>query len=300
MSCLLFVPSGDMRKFRKAEYLDCEGIVLDLEDAVLPAHKQAARDFAAQQLAAVEHSQGLETQTSSLPKIHVRINSLASDLWRADITAVVPFHPATVFVPKVESVDEMTMLDEALTAIESDAGIAEGMTKVHVMLESAKGLLAMESILGSSKRIVAASIGLADLALDVGVTPGLPMRMIAQLFMGERTRLAVVCRALGLPAPWDSVYLDIEDEEGFLGDAKHARNLGFAGKLVIHPKQVDWVNVLYQVTEEELAFAHQVLRTYTDASARGLAVATMDGGQFVDAPVLKQAERILARRSQQK
>lgn len=288
MSTLLFVPGTDREKMEKSRSLNCRGIILDLEDGVADTEKERARCTVANWLQ--------EGPPSPARMRYVRINSLKTSQWVRDLEAVVPAGSDGLVVPKIEDVESLELLDDALTRLERQCGRPPGQIGLLVLIETAAGIVRMEHLLSSCSRILAAGLGLADLCADVGMSLESVFQE-ANLFSAERVRLVLISKALGLQAPWDSVYVRLNDEEGLRRDALFGRQIGCQGKMVIHPNQLHVVERVYGVSDAEVQRARHVLEVFEQARLEGRGAAVTDDGYLVDAPVVQWAEDILRRRN---
>jgi citrate lyase subunit beta/citryl-CoA lyase len=283
MSSLLFVPAVDARKVERACALPVRGVILDLEDGVSASAKPAARAnvarFAAQLQAAGQ-------------KAIVRINAVDSPEWLADIAVAVAARIDTIVVPKCEGARALAAMDEALASAEDAYAVVSGTTRLIVQVETARGLAHLDEILASSARATSATLGLADLCADLGVDWDDAVRGDPPLFVDERLRLAIASRAASLEPPWDSVFLRIDDGDGFERDARLGRRLGCQGKLIIHPAQIGPVTEAYRMPELDRARAERIVSAYEEAAARGIGALRVDG-LMVDAPVVARARALL-------
>jgi citrate lyase subunit beta/citryl-CoA lyase len=283
MSCLLFVPATERRKLEKAVTLPCRGIVLDLEDAVAPGRKADARDGLAE-LARAVRGAGRE--------LYVRVNGLHTESWREDVAAAVAAGAPALLVPKAESHEGIAELGAALDAAEQITGAARKTTLV-LLIETARGVLAMERLLAGSPRVAAGCLGLADLSLDLGISWDAALRERPALYVEQRLRLSLASRAAGIEKPWDAVYMNIGDGAGFADDVRLGRRVGCQGKLVVHPSQIEPVNAAYRIGDDELKRAQRIVESFERAVERGSGALTVDG-MLVDEPVVARARAVLA------
>jgi citrate lyase subunit beta / citryl-CoA lyase len=278
ISSLLFVPANDERKFQKASLLPCSGIILDLEDAIHASQKEAAR----------------KSLTDIVPKhrnprqtLYVRINGLDTEHWQDDVAAAVNIRPNGVVVPKAHR--HLTDLDDYLSALERTSGLEDGTIRLILILETAAAVVDMEEVLCSSPRIDSATIGMADLSADLGTSWEDIFRQEPPLLLSVREKLALLSRKLGLAPPWDSVFMQFKDVEQFRRDAMIGKRLGYQGKHVIHPSQIDIVHEVYQVSEQEYTQAKEIL-----AKMEGLGAVQIEG-LLIDEPVVKRARQVISR-----
>jgi len=275
----LFVPGHQSRRIAKAFDSVADAVIIDLEDAVPPAEKQAARANAA----AVLGDRGL-------PAAFVRVNGATDAGCLDDLLAVVRPGLAGIVLPKAESAAQLQALDWAIGQLEARHGLQPGTIELVPLLESARGVEEARALAGSAARVRRLTYGVADYSLDLGLQPDPQESTLAYL----RARLVHASRATGREAPVDSVVVEIRDLGRLRESALRARALGFAGKLCLHPDQVPVVNEVFGPTAEELAQARAVVQAYDEARARGEAAITV-GGAFVDAPVAEKARRLLQR-----
>ncbi len=279
---LLFCPGDDRRKIEKAAAIGADGAILDLEDAVAPARKDEARRAVAAALAEVEFGRCERL---------VRINAVGSGLEAADLAALAaaPRPPDAVVVPKVEAADHVWTVSAALEEIETERGLAAGTIRLLAIIETARGVVRLGEIAGADPRLAALVFGAEDLCGDVGAARSREGR---EIFVA-RSLVVLHAAAAGLQAI-DTPFVDLADEEGLRADARAASDLGYGGKLAIHPRQVAPILAAFTPAEEEIASAERLLAAYAHHVAEGRGVFALDG-KMVDRPHLVQAERSLAR-----
>jgi len=254
---MLFVPGDRPDRFPKARASGADEIVLDLEDAVAPDAKAAAREHV---------SRWRATEGTGV----VRINHPGSP-WYEDDVAELADRPCVVMLPKAASQEEIAGLMNRL---------APG-SCVIPLLESALGVLEARDICAAAG-VVRGAFGNADLASDHGVDPA-----DRSALAHARAATVLASAASRVAPPLDGVTIALTDDELLRADAEHAAGLGFTGKLCIHPRQVPIVNEVFSASPEELAWAREVV-------AAGDSVTVVDG-QMVDKPVIERARRLLAR-----
>lgn len=263
----LYVPGDTPERFDKALASGADAVVCDLEDAVAEAAKPAAREAVASWLRA----------NSGAPA-WVRVNN-RPDLLDSDAAMVRSLVDdgiglAGVVVPKA---------DPAACAVDF------GGSAIMALIESAVGVAEIYEI-AAVPGVVRLSLGEADLAADLGMQ----LSADALEMWPIRTRVVVASVGRGLDAPSGPVHLDLNDDEGLVATSESLRRHGFSGRSVIHPKQVAAVNAAFTPSEDEITRAEAVVATFEAAAAEGREVAVLDG-QFIDAPVLRQARLVLAR-----
>ena len=255
---LLFVPGSRPERFDKALAAGASAVIIDLEDAVAPADKDAARA-------------ALAAWLRPHRAVIVRINSVDTAWFEHDLALCGAPGVAAVMVPKAERADTLARVTAA------------GARALLPLVESAAGLAALGS-LAAAPGVLRLAFGAIDLQVDLGLRDATEDELLP-----FRLQLVLASRLAGIGAPVDGVSTSIDDEDQLRIDVQRARRLGFAGKLCIHPKQVGPVNRWLAPSETELAWARQVLAA---AAAAGGAAVAVDG-KMVDKPVLLRAEALL-------
>lgn len=189
--------------------------------------------------------------------------------------------------PKPSTGQDIQKVDEIVTRIEKESGLAEGHVRMLPWIETSLGLINAYEIASSSPRINGIIFGANDLVLETGITRSEEGNEL----LYPRTKIVIAARAAGVSAI-DTPYNNFKDETGLIRETKHARNLGFRGKFVIHPSQVDVVNKIFRPTEEEVAYARKVVTVFDEARAKGFASASLDG-KMIDIPIAQRALIIL-------
>lgn len=282
---MLFVPGDRPDRFAKAEASGADAVILDLEDAVTPEQRPAARAAIAAHLAARPQA------TRSVP-LWVRINPIQTADALADLVAVVPGRPDGLILPKARHGDDVRRLDHWLEALEAQHGVvAGGIRVVPMVTETAGALLSMASFTPPPSRASAFTWGAEDLATELGALGNrdaageyeMPYALAATLTL-------YAASAAGLPA-LDTVDTEIRDVAAVERRARASRRSGFVGKLAIHPAQVAALNAAFTPTAEEIAHAVKVRDAFAAAPTAG---ALRVDGKLIDRPHLLQAERMLA------
>jgi citrate lyase subunit beta/citryl-CoA lyase len=267
----LYLPGNTPKFFINAGLHRPDGVILDLEDAVPAAEKDAARLLVRNALRAVDFY-GAERM--------VRVNALPAGL--EDMRALAPHGIDTFLLPKVETPEEINAAAHLL----EELGAACFLIPI---LESAKGVINAWSIATASPRIVALAIGLEDYTADLGAERTADGRES----WWARSQVVNAARAAGIQ-PLTSVFANIDDEAALLQWIKAERALGFVGAGCLHPRQIGVVHQAFAPSAAEVATAHRIVMGFQAAQQQGLAVANVDG-QMVDAPVVARAQRILQR-----
>jgi citrate lyase subunit beta/citryl-CoA lyase len=239
---LMFVPGSDARKIAKVFSLAADAVVLDLEDSVALKEKPAARETVREALGARGAS-----------RVYVRVNALSTGLLFDDLAAVIRGRPNGIVLPKADSPADLITAAAILAEAERKEGLDPGSVDLIPIVESAAGIARAEGLASSCERVRRLSFGAMDFTLDIGATwdkEGTALHY-------ARSHLVIASRAAGIEAPIDTVYPDIRDTDGLVADSKLARKLGFQGKIVIHPAQVEPVNQVFSPTPEEVAKARR-------------------------------------------
>ena len=277
----LFVPGDSERKLAKGAASGADALIVDLEDSVAAANLPAARKLVAAFLAA-----------DARPRIWVRVNALASGLALADLAAVLPGGPDGIVLPKAESVADVLVLGNYLSALEVAAGRTEGGTKIMVVAtETPAALFTLGSYATAGARLAALTWGAEDLAASLGAA-GNRVEGGGYEFTFQLARsLCLAGAAAAGVAPIDTVFVDFRDQAGLMREAQAARRAGFVGKLAIHPDQVAPINAAFTPDAAEIAHAERIVAAF--AANPGLGTIGLDG-RMIYMPHLKQARRLLA------
>jgi len=277
---LLFVPGSTPERIAKAIATAADGIILDLEDAVAPSEKARARDWVVAALRGVPFD-GRERI--------VRINVPDGPEGSEDLAAVVPAAPDALLVPKVEAAEAVARLDARVAALEREAGIEPGRIRFHLLVETVAAVLEAPALAAASRRTAVLLFGAGDLVRE---TRGrLTAGRLPELYALSRVLFAA--RAAGLDAV-DTPYFGLEDAAGLEAHARFAAELGYDGKAVIHPRQIEPVNRLFTPTAEAIAEARRVVEAYEAAAEHGTGALSLDG-RFVDRVHVELARETLAR-----
>jgi citrate lyase subunit beta/citryl-CoA lyase len=270
---VLYVPGSNARALEKARALPADALVLDLEDAVAPSAKEEARSLV---LAAIAGGLGRA-------EIVVRVNGPETPWGREDLALLARAGADAVLLPKAESVEAVRDAERALEAAGAPAGLA-----LWCMIETPRGVLAADRIAGATPRLACLVAGTSDLVKDLRarhVADRTPVLCALSL-------VVLAARAHGLAA-LDGVHLALDDDEGFEAACRQGRNLGFDGKTLVHPRQIEGANRAFAPGAEEVAAARRIVDAHRDAVARGQGVAVVDG-RVVEALHVEEAQRILS------
>jgi citrate lyase subunit beta/citryl-CoA lyase len=278
----LFVPGDSDRMLQKSASVPSDVLLLNLEDGVSLSQKGKARGQIAHALKNVDYGNR---------EVVVRVNALNTELGQSDLAEIAPCRPHGICLPKVETADEIKTADRSLLGLEVRLGLPQGGTRLHAMIESARGVLHSFEIACASPRMASLIFGSADYANDVRCRPGEDrFELLFALQM-----ILTSARAAGIDAI-DAPCFDVHNKDMLGREAMQARRLGFDGKSALHPDQLAIINRVFDVTDEEVTWAERVMAELNGAENRGKALTTMEG-KLIDNPHRAAAERILRRRN---
>lgn len=273
----LYLPGSEPKYFINAGLHAPDAIILDLEDSVYPAEKDAARILARNALRAVDFAGAERT---------VRINQLPMGL--ADLEEIISEQPDMVLIPKTERAEQVAEVDAKIAKLKEQHRISRPIWLMPI-LESALGIENAFAVAASSPNVAAITIGLEDYTADLGVVK--TSEGTESLY--ARTRLVNAARAAGVQAI-DSVYGDVADMDGLLRWGQKSRALGFEGMGCVHPMQVAVVHRAFAPTPAEIEKAQKIVAAFDEAQQRGLGVVSL-GSKMIDAPVVQRAVKLVKR-----
>ena len=256
-----------------------DSIMLDLEDAVAEKEKDAARYSLYHALKEIDY-RGCERV--------VRINGLDTDLWREDIRCSVAGGCDSIRIPKTETAADVKLVEEAVEAAEKEFGIPEGSVLIMAALESAKGVVNAYEICTSSERLFGIALSGGDYSKDLQTT----ISGTGIEFMGARQNMIIAARAAKVQC-FDTVWTNLDDMEGFRRETEMIHTMGFDGKSIINPRQIDIVHEIYTPKEKDIIFAEKVIREIDEKSALGIGVFTVNG-KMIDIAFYPGAKRTIA------
>ena len=280
----LFAPGDSSHKSAKAIESDADAVILDLEDSVAGPAKEAARHTIAQIVRAL----GDRLRRHD---IIVRVNPRGTPWYLGDLAAIVAAGPAALMLPKCSGADDLRALDHHLEALETAAGLPVGGIKViPIVTETAGSVLALPTYKAAAPRVIAMAFGAEDFFADLGLAPRRPDGTYHPAAIAARTAVITAAAAIGVLA-LDTPWPDPRDPDGLRCEAEAAAADGFAGKVLIHPAQIDIVNAAFTPKPEQVRWAERVRDGF--AANPGSGVFSLDG-KMIDRPHQKLAERILA------
>jgi citrate lyase subunit beta/citryl-CoA lyase len=275
---LLYVPGNMPGMLQNIPVFEADGVMIDLEDAVPLAEKDGARILARNYL---------RTMPEREREIFVRINGLDTKYAIDDLREVLPAKPDGIRLPKADTREVVEKLDTLLTESEEKLDLEIGFFKIIPSIESAIGVLNCVETAQASNRIVALAFGAEDYTASLEIPR---TKEGAELF-NARTRIVWAAKAAGLQAI-DSIFSDVNDMEGLRRETALIKGLGFTGKSLVNPRQVEVVHEVFRPKQEEIEDALEIMDAIRRAREMGTGVISLRG-KMVDAPVVKRAARIL-------
>ena len=271
---VLYMPGANERALEKAQGLAADALILDLEDAVAPNAKDEARDRVC--AAASSGAYGKR-------EIAIRANGIGTQWHDADLAAISAAGPDAIVVPKIDSVDDVRAIEAAL-----ESGGAPDRTKIWAMVETPVAMLHAEEIAGCSDRLTVLVMGTNDLAKELRAehVPG------RQPLLTGLGLCLLAARATG-KVILDGVYNDIKDPEGFLAECRQGQQMGFDGKTLIHPSQLEPCNEVFAPSADEVASAQEIIAAFEEAEREGRGVVTVNG-RMIENLHVDEARRTLA------
>ena len=275
---MLFLPGNNPNMLINGNCLGADAVIFDLEDAVSPSEKDAARILVRNTMRYMDFH-GCE--------IIVRINSIDTSYWKRDLDQILPQQPSLFLLPKTGSAADVQEADAYISQTEEKLGMAPNTVGLMPLIETAMGVENAFQIASSSKRVKALFLGAEDLTADLQCKRTKEGREIEY----ARTRLVVAARAAGVEV-YDTPFTDVNDDEGIVTDAMYAKALGFSGKASISPRHVDVINSVFSPTEKEIDYAYEVMEAIELAKRQGKGAIALHG-KMIDAPIVARAQRTI-------
>jgi len=275
---MMFVPGNNPAMIKDAGIYGADSLMFDLEDAVAVSEKDSARFLV--------HN-AIKTLNFGETEIVVRINGLDTPFGRNDIEAMVRAGVDVIRLPKTETKEDIQAVEAVIEEVERKIGREVGSTKMMAAIEGAMGVINAYSIATASKRLIAIALGAEDYVTNLKTkryADGMEL-------MGARSQIIIAARAAGIYA-LDTVYADVDNEEGFKREVELIKQLGFDGKSVINPKQIKPVHEIYAPTAQEIRKSADIVRAARAAQKQGLGVISLNG-KMIDKPIIERAERVL-------
>lgn len=275
---MLYIPGNNPAMLLHGSVYGADSLLLDLEDAVALNQKDAARNLIQQMIKNVDYGN---------TEVCVRVNHLDTPFGLEDLKAIVPMQPDAIRYPKTETVEELQRLITLVEQIEDEHGLPHDQMTIHIMIETALGVQNVFDIAKYSKRVDAITIGGQDLTADMNIkssknSSGIDLARKMIVMAAKANRIDAI----------DTVYVDIDDEEGLKAETEFVRQIGFSGKAVINPRQIDPIHEIYTPSDDEIRKAYRVVKEFNKNKAKGIGVFAIDG-KMVDAPVVTRARYVL-------
>lgn len=277
---ILYVPGDDLKKIHKAATLRVDCVCLDMEDGVALNRKEQARNTILEALHSIDFL-GSEKL--------VRINPIGSGYHEEDLRQALSGKPDGIIIPKVETAETIEWAHRSISNVEKEHRWPEGAIRLLAAVESALGIVHLEKIVRAPARLEAIIFGAEDFASSVGATRSTQSWEV----LYARSAVLTYTSAYNLQAI-DMVYVDYKNIPGLVEEASLGAQLGFAGKQIIHPAQVEPVQEAFTPDQETIDLALRLIRAFGEGQSAGKGVITLDG-KMVEAPMIRAAERILVK-----
>ncbi len=275
---LLFLPGNNPNMLINGNCLGADAVILDLEDAVAPDEKDAARILVRNTMRYMDFH-GIQ--------VVVRINSVDTPYWQMDLDAIMPEKPHLILLPKTSSPQDVLQVEAYMNGLESALQMPCNTVGIMPLIETALGVENAFSIASCSQRVQALFLGAEDLTADLQC---LRTKEGAEI-QYARTRLVMAARAAGVEV-YDTPFTDVNDAEGAQADTLLAKGLGFSGKASISPRYVDMINAAFTPTQKEIDYAYEVMGAIALAKAQGKGAIALHG-KMIDAPIVARAQRTI-------
>ena len=276
---MLFLPGNTPNMLINGNCLGADAVIFDLEDAVSPTEKDAARILVRNTMRYMDF-RGCE--------IIVRINSIDTPFWKKDIDQILPQKPGLILLPKTGSAADVLEADAYISQVEEKLGMEKNTVGLMPLIETALGVENAFAIASATKRVKALFLGAEDLTADLQCKRTKEGREIEY----ARTRLVVAARAAGVDV-YDTPFTDVNDDEGIVKDATLAKALGFTGKASISPRHVEVINSVFSPTQKDVDYAYEVMEAIAFAKEQGRGAIALHG-KMIDAPIVARAQQTIA------
>ena len=274
---MLFLPGNSPNILLNANFLGSDSIILDLEDAVAPTEKDAARILVRNAITSLGYTK----------EVIVRINPVESPYWQKDLREIIRVKPDMIMPTKVGCGADVKVVADFITQLEKEYEIEEGGVKLIPLIETALGVENAYEIASADPRVTAIFLGGEDFTADMRCKR---TKEGTEIFYA-RSRMVLAARAAGVDV-YDTPWTDVEDYDGLIEDAKFAKSLGFTGKSSISPRHIPFINEVFSPTEEEIQYARDVFDCIEKAKAEGKGVVSLRG-KMIDAPIVARARQVL-------
>ncbi len=275
---MMYVTGNNPANIIGAHLYGSDSIMFDLEDSVSIREKDSARFLVYNALKTLDFG---ETETV------VRVNGLDTPFGGADLEAIVRACPDVIRLPKAEKAEDVKEIEAIIAEIEGEAGLEIGRTKLMAAIESPLGVINAYEIATASKRLIGIAIGAEDFVTSMKTNrspEGIEL-------LTARSQILMAARAAGIYA-LDTAYTDINNDEGFIEEVKLIKQMGFDGKSVIHPRQIELTHKIYTPSSKEIQHSIRVIDAIKEAESKSSGVIALDG-KMIDVPVVDRAYRVL-------
>ena len=275
---MLFLPGNTPNMLINGSCLGADAVIFDLEDAVAPTEKDAARVLVRNTMRHMDF-RGCETI--------VRINSIDTPYWKEDLDEVLPQRPDLILLPKTNCAADVEAADDYITLVEQRLGFASNTVGLMPLIETALGVENAYSIASARSRVAALFLGAEDLTADLQCQRTKEGREIDY----ARHRIVMAARAAGVDV-YDTPFTDVNDDEGIRVDTEKAKSLGFTGKASISPRHVPVINEVFSPSQRDIDYAYEVMEAIRIAKEQGRGAIALRG-KMIDAPIVNRAKQTI-------
>lgn len=275
---MLFVPAHSEKFIEKALDCDADAIIFDMEDAVPQIKRKEAREILAGYLNKKAFAGRL---------LFIRVNELETEDLEDDLKLIKDDQILGIVAPKVRNTTDIDAFVKKLEMCEANAGLKEGSIKLLPLIETAEAVLNVQSIAGCNDRIIALLFGGEDYLDSIYGRHDEPPKA----FEVPRAMVVMAARMHGI-LPIDTPYLDLKNEEGFKTEENEACSMGYAGILLVNPRQIPWAHECFSPSEEEVIHATDIMNAVEDAKKQGGSIATLHG-KMIGPPMRKRAQKVV-------
>lgn len=275
---MLFVPAYSEKFIDKAIDCDADAIIFDMEDSVPPTKRVDARQIL---------SGYLEKKTFSGRQLFIRVNELDTEDLEEDLKVIQDGQILGIVAPKIRNTEDIDAFVKKMEECEARCGLEAGTLKILPLIETADAVLNVQSIAGSNERVIALLFGGEDFLDSIWGRHDYPPKA----FDVPRAMVAMAARMHGI-LPIDTPYLDLKNEEGFKQEERESCSLGYAGILLVNPRQIPWAHECFTPSEEEIAEARAIMEAVENAKITGGSIATLNG-KMIGPPMRKRAQKVV-------
>ena len=275
---MLFLPGNTPNILQNGDALGADAVIFDLEDAVAPDQKDAARILVRNTMTYLDFSR---------VEVIVRINSVDTDFWKKDLETILPLKPSLIMPPKSSCAQDVLTVDAYMSQLEDRLGFARNTVRLIPLIETALGVENAYQIASCTPRVAAIFLGGEDLTADLQCKRTKESQEIEY----ARSRMVCAARAAGVDV-YDTPFTDVNDDEGIRIDAEKAKSLGFTGKSAISPRHVPVINEVFSPSQRDIDYAYEVMEAIRRGKEEGRGAVALRG-KMIDAPVASRAKRVI-------